>query len=524
MWASSEVWPVGVSVKMFSGESDYAFYIKPLFNLVLFFINDVAVFLKASPMDVARFFFAFNFCLIIFLFSLILNRLTIKTSKWSIFFFLFLLCFNTYALSRGFRIRSDLLALTPYLGVLLLYTSSSRAKLFFLEMFLLVILIGFLITPKSIYFAIILTPLFYKKLSENFKARANRFVFKVAIVAFLAICILIYFYRKEPFLLSLISNPLTYFVDGFSLEEAGLKYLSIASFIYVKNLFVDNIFLTITLLAATYAAIKSFILKNDKQGASLSFIFWLAILFLHPNKFPFFIIAMLPLGLVLAFVLIKEEFDKRSLVMIVSFVSLSMFVSLHEFVPRILFIHWVHTNAEQRKAVDYVNKEFSKHKVKLIYDPDAIFRGPNAKHWFLGPGQSKTNRSTVKYMMSQNPDVMLLSLRFFHVRREVSLYLKENYLCNHSGVCLRSQNYSVDKNCQSDLFKKRSSHKKMDSEEVFIVNKKKGYFLNVTGWDKEKISKECPAWATSLKVTPFALSEPTFSGNMSSLFRFDFEI
>ena len=400
-WTSSEVYP-SLSVRHLFSKDDihYLFSIKPLYNFLLFVSFHVSSALNMYPVLFNRMLFAFNGVVLSLLLYAVIRK---KTNPYNGLAAVLIFISSHIFLTRGFRIRSDLLIST--LGFLALFlslkSSEQKSKKSSQDLLTLALLFAMpLVSPKGVYWLFWVGLL----LKESFQQRGAKFFTLKRGLICLAATALISVVFQDPFFFQAIQNSADFYRGNIKdvwvfIKDRGFftpwTELSLFSAFLLKN---PQIVLIILLKTGFvfYQTIRS---KERKWNLSdTSFAFLLFFFLFHPQQKPFFICALTPWFLFHFFTdpfYLKQRdriysltFRKGFMVFLVIYGATALFLKSSK-------SYRIYNNLEQKRLIAQVSRFFQKFPSLRIYDPHAFLIHPSGRHWFLGPYEA--HKLSLKY-------------------------------------------------------------------------------------------------------------------------------
>ena len=390
-WTSSEVHPSLVARYLFTKDDiHYLFSLKPLYNFLLFVSFHISTALNMYPVLFNRILFVLNGAVLSFLLYSTVRK---KTDSYNGLVALLIFISSHIFLTRGFRIRSDLLIST--LGFLALFlslrTSEQKSEKSSQGFFILVLLFSMLlISPKGVYWLLWVGLL----LKESFRQKKIKFLtLRNGIFCFVGIAFIAFIFR-DPFFLKAIENSAGFYRDNLKdvwifIKDRGVftpwTELSLFFTFILKN---PQIVLII-LLKTGFVFYQTLFSKERKWNLSdTSFVFLLLFFLFHPQQKPFFICALTPWFLFHFFTdpfylknrdkLYSLQFRRVFLVFFFVYGAVTLFLKSSVTYKR-------YNNFEQKRLITQVSGFFQTLPSLRIYDPHAFLVHPQGRHWFLGP-------------------------------------------------------------------------------------------------------------------------------------------
>ena len=427
-WTLSEVYPSLTARHLLSPERIYyLFSLKPLYNFLLFISFHISSILNMYPVFLNRIFFAFNGAALAFCLYGIIKK---KTDSFNALTAVLILISSHIFLTRGFRIRSDLLIST--LGLLSVWLSLKHAEkkpigVFRENRVFALLLCMLLVSPKGVYwlgFAGFLV-------KESFDRMKKQIFCLKKTGLFFAGTILLSFIFQDPFFIKALKNSVLFFMSN--LKDAALSVKTGGPFAIWGNeisFFSDFMrknpqIILMALLKAGFVFCQTAIFKERKWNVSdTSFAILLSVSFFHPQQKPFFLCALTPWFLLHFFTdpfyikyrdrLYSPLFKKGFLLFLFFYAAGALFFRSGRALK-------IYNNFEQRTAIRQVEGFFKTLPSLRIYNSSAFLIHPHSLNWFLGPYESHkvplkqlvenhkidvifhTTDITLKRLLSQSP-------------------------------------------------------------------------------------------------------------------------
>lgn len=380
-WTFSETHPVHTASKLFGEYSrDFLFSLKPLYNLILFLSFKVSNLFSLFPMTVARLLFSLNGLLIAFLTWFILRK---KVDSFSAALALLILISSPLFLERGFRVRSDLLATTLSLTSLAIAFLSKKQT----NYALLLLSATLLITPKSIYWLIIVGLLLWNELPRLRLKKNILPVFSILSAVFL----ITGFVLKDPFFLMAINESASFYWSSLK-DTWSFKVFPQAPWLHLPffhisiSIMKNPLLFCLPLLKGIFIFYRFFVLKQKKWNVTdVSFFCLCLTLVFHPYQKPFFICALQPFFILSFFMdplwkkLSNHLFSTNFRVFLLSalylFAVLMMGLNLSLIIKK-------NNNFLQKMAITKLNDFSSSIPNIKIYDPQALIFKGSVYQWY----------------------------------------------------------------------------------------------------------------------------------------------
>lgn len=390
-WTFSEVHPSLVARHLFSADRiHYLFSLKPLYNFLLFVSYHVSTTLDIYPVLFNRMLFVFNGVALSFLLYLIVRK---KTDTYNGLLALLIFISSHIFLTRGFRVRSDLLIST--LGCLSLFLSlkgverkTDKNPQSFLILALLLCML--LISPKGVYWLCWVGLL----LKESLNSIGEKIFAVKRWGIFIAGTVLVSFIFQDPFFTQALRTSILFYIDNLQDVLIVIRDNGFFSFWKSPSFFSDFIFknpqiILIIFLKAGFVLYQTVFSRERKWNLSdASFALLLFFFIFHPQKKPFFFCALTPWFVLHFFTdpfyikhrdkLYSLRFRKNFLIFLFVYGAMALFLKSSLAYRR-------YNNFEQRRVIGQISRFFQTFPSLRVYDPHAFLIHPQSRHWFLGP-------------------------------------------------------------------------------------------------------------------------------------------
>lgn len=416
--SDSELWAVTVSAHWWDNLKEAWIFSRPLFYPYL----SISTLLSSDPWAqfmLARGLMLLNVAVLILGLKQLNQKLGYTTE--TLLFALVILFANTGFLNQGFRIRSDLIAATLSVFSLGLMLNSNRSGLWGL--------LPVLASPKGlVQVAALLLPRLWKR--KPIRLHTLWFVI-VLLILVLAL----------PQGRQLLISQWDYFQHTLSGDAGGPGYFTAASFVYVIRQIEANSWFWILLMCKVvlFATSLRKVSASERYVGTVSLLS-LVMLFLFPDKTPFFLAAFLPL---LAFwtATLFQDFKR---IFAASYDRLSLGIAVLSFALIFPAVSWSEKNKnenhnqDQKQAVTWLRAYLQGLGTTSYYDVVGLIPDwAQAKH-FLGPHQPQSNQVAFQEMMKVKPHVFLYANKVNFLRPEIDQFLAREYIELQQGVFVRS--------------------------------------------------------------------------------------
>lgn len=518
-FADSEIWSVNLGYNLPDEVQNYWVFSRLLFYSLIFsatrlFIDPVNIFFAARGLMLLN---ALAQALLVF--HIVDHYFKSRVANW---FSILLLTGNTYYLTQSYRIRSDLLTTTIVLAVLLAFLKIQNSN-----KRILILLLGMtsalLTTPKAIFILPVLMLIFIWDHKDAKKWHYVLGLFGTILLIFTSSL----FLRLGVF--SDLALDLSHYLQRtLSGNETGISYLSRKSFFYVNKLFGENPWLAIA-WSLPYILIKN---QKDLKWISVH-SFLLSLLFLAPEKLPFYICSLIPLLTCTTVILLNTSlagaYPKQILSAGVAISSLIIFAAASFKI--MTFIH-SDSNKEQITAIKSINSYLSENPGVKYYDVIGLSPAHARLRHFAGPNQSATNKLIADIIINEKPDVLLSVAKFDFFGDKIIRLLENDYIHVGNGFYIRSFTLPSHLQEENEFFAAQENgalnflsplFDRYDNKEfVFEVKEKTGARMVFSG-AKNFFNNRPSVEITISKVSPLPMPEVLPPRNLHQLFRFDSE-
>ncbi len=538
-WADSEIWSLRSSNLLFSRFNDFSFSTKMLFHVFLHFTNRVsdAFFPDFDPLFLSRLLFSINALFITYVTSKLTYYLT-NSTKIALLTSLFVLC-DTFFISRGFRIRADLLAFSSFL-VLLLFFFKRPSFLSPRKITLSIALcfIPMLFTLKAIYLTVILIgSLIFMHIPLNKKSIQTL----ISIIFIFSI-----FSLSIPPIQRVFLEGWSYFMSTLSHFEVGVSYFSWWRIEYFNRWLLENklkVLLWLISIVTFMFLPKSKFIKHQKAFkicSTISIILFL-ILIVHPNPLPFFIASYSPLFAVLSSIglyqilkVLEHKYSPSvSYVLLLTMITMLVVPALNRH-QKIIFSH---NNDRQKEIMTIVNSYLQKNPHAKIFDSIGISKGSTIYPWFIGPGERHKHKRIIENIKSSQVNLILYTRKFDLINPHIGIFLNDNFAYWNKGVFIRAitkpfeNGQSSLKTLKSDIIShwpsseilvqasKKINKTSLSSKFNFYTNK--AFSIKVDLIDEKDVINFNESFGI-LRISPLPPLDVPYL--ISDVFRFDYEI
>ena len=420
----SEIWSVS-NTKFFPFEASVNSY---LYKVAFHTILKLPYFFDLSSWQTllwGRATFCFVGLFLVYI-TYILAREVCQKQKHS-FLAVFFLVTSTLFLSRGFRVRSDLLS-ASFFYVCLFLTFQNKDYKFKSILFFLSLSLMLLSTPKSIVFWLILVVAFLRKNKKD-SVFLNGAKNSLLVVPTSFVLVASVFLILQDKFVSVIRGLYSYLVSSFVGPHSN--YINATDFFHI-NLFIRNN-LTFFILIVAGLFLAPFFLKKNREHNSLLCVAWVStvIVVLFPNKRPFFLVTFLPIYSILV-ALLLIEFEKWSVsqkerkTFICAKVILFAMITVGA-VKHLSLVLRENNNFDQKILVQSFDKYFKLNFAKDYYDAFGVLPRSSFVAGFIGPEQGWSNHLSIQRVINIKPDLILYTGKIAIKRREMIPFLLENY-------------------------------------------------------------------------------------------------
>lgn len=452
------------------------------------------------------------------LFRIVDHHFRHRTANW---FAILIVVANTFYLTQSYRVRSDLLATTLFLGTIFAFTKfdSPRKRLLTLVVGAAAVLLA---TPKAIFLMPILVLIYVFEYYDKRK-RLYALAFIASLMAVYLACVFLRLGALSDMVLDLQNYLLTTLNGG----ETGMPYMSRKSLEYVNKMFQENAWVAIVWLLPYI-----FIHKTTNRKWLAVHTYLLALLFLAPEKLPFFICSLLPLLACSTILLVTPFFIKTktrisSILMVCTVLAISFMASW----KIMKFLH-SDSNREQIAAVRAIDNYLNTYSELRYYDVIGLSPAHSYFRHFAGPNQLDSNKLVAKTVADEKPDVLMKVAKFDYLGETMINLLKNDYIDVGNGIYVRS--FPVPENLQQkDAFMKIQNKKELSfvsplfekfqhDDLVFETRDEKGMRGIFTSIENLRMNMP-KSKIFVVKVSPIPMPQKLPPRHLHELFKFDSE-
>ncbi len=402
--SSSEFWPIFISKFYFSFDPQWkAVFLKPLFNLILFFFHLIPL-NDTMHIQLVKSLFALNGAAQLVLLYLIFVNTTQK--KWLALFATAIVATSPLYFTHFFAIRSDQLALTAFLGFL--YTNLYHLKF------------------KSVWniFFIVLFPMIGLK----------HVYFSILAVALLDFKILFLFLRtstsKEKFYRFLIILGIAVWSYNIALNSVQYFFASYENYlVYFKQAILlsttESLLLTASLLVFISKDFRKYLIHKSFPKLALMQLTLTVILIIHPQKFDFFIASLTPIFYLSSMLFVIYLVDKKTLRYRFIYIALFFYQACSIFYFN-RTVSYISHSKEQLSIIEEISKFVRDSRFSYL-DGMGILPRQNNVGCFASPDDYASNSSCVERIKAAQPDVVILSTRLMMIDPNISSIISLMY-------------------------------------------------------------------------------------------------
>ncbi|MCB0422000.1 MAG: hypothetical protein KDD61_13465 [Bdellovibrionales bacterium] len=450
--ADSEIWSMASAKYILQpdGIAHGAFY-KPIFNLMLvgnyifgetsmqMFLNGRAVFAVIGILTiVAQFFFAIQL---------------FKNTKWALVS-VFVTAGSYIFLSRGFRVRSDLLATFFLVNFAAIGFFILKKQIHSLGMWILwwtLPVFALLATPKAIFLLFGLLIFFFVVFKKEFKLRLPQIGLKslsmVGAVSILLIILFLFsFWNFEGFhIKNLFAAPFKYFLETFHGDQAGTPdYLSPKTFRFfifsIESNPLQFLLLYLAWLAFLLPTLRNTLWIEPYWKGLVLLSFYLVFVFvLFPDKLPFFLVSFWPfLAIVVtSFVFKILNFVSKSFwkILLISALLLGFVIPTTHYTLRMVREN---SNEMQQMAWEELYDYFLTIEGATILTGVGLFVKENEYLVYLGQGDSWNLDGKIEEIQLNVPTFILRTRKLDFIGRQLQNFFKNNYVYLDPGLYIRA--------------------------------------------------------------------------------------
>lgn len=429
---------------------------------------------------------------------------------------------NTFVLTQGYRVRSDLIAATFVLWTLLMILTSPHRQRFVIIGTCLILLS----TPKFIFVLPAVLILYFGVESNNKNWRYPFILLGLGVAAYLGAMIF-----RLGALSDLVMDMNSYVVRAVEGGAGGAAYFSIKAFTYIGKFCRENVlFVGLLSLPLLLSTRKKFWLQKENRIWMGVHAFTILVIVLMPDRVPFFISSFLPLLTCSSLILIWNNLRHYNLKpewlgVLLIWVGVSLFLSVQKGISS----GQNNSNETQMAAIKSVDAYLTAYPDLTYYDVIGIVPRKSTLRHFAGPHQEETNKMVSKIIMHERPDLILKVAKFWFFDIEMSNFLAANYIDIGNGFYLKS--FPGPTEAKGAALLKSLAHKESFANVSPLFEKYKGtelifktrdknnnsrLYLGVSSYSQEKNEN-----IQVVSITPFPYPETMPQRNLTELFRFD---
>ncbi len=484
--SDSEIWSVTLSRLLFEGATqEAALYYKPVFHFV---INMVDGFTETNVeyFIFTRFLFAIIGCGTLFLTYKIAYQ--VSRSRTSAATATLLLLFSTLFMVRGYRIRSDLLAIFCHLFVvyrlLTLYRRPHKRYLDRISLFVVTALM-FLTTPKSLYFYISQLILGFSIVQYQI-GETRKHIFKTVIVSqvgFISLGLgvpfivefLSYLIPGIPSASLIYYKAFDFFAASFNPNYGSPEYFSKTAFSYIILFVLRNIATATLIYLGFFFLLLKLVFKkksikpnSQKQAFGYYAAFIFLFLIIHNDRLPFFVASMLPPLIILGTLaindiskicssFIKKAPTKSYFAFRFTLSIVFIFLAASQSIEYVRNFALQNRSVKQTIAMKYMENYFTQTNNPSYYDVIGTLPKRNTVYAFAGPGEIKNIRTVKTTLNKQDPKVIMYSNKMYLIEPFLTDRLIEYRAPVGFGIFAPTVRY--EKELNNNLFPNVSTYK-----------------------------------------------------------------
>lgn len=522
-FADSEIWSVNLGYHFAEEYTHYWVFTRSVFYSLLYLST---AFLEKSEwiFYASRILMCINLFVQLYLVQKILN--VVFKNRLLNWVGILILLTNTFILTQGYRVRSDLIAATFVLWtILMLLTSAHRQRFLIIGSCLIL-----LSTPKFIFVLPVALIIYFGIESNSKQWRYPVIILGLGVLTYLAAMII-----RLGVLSDMVMDLNSYLIHAFEGGAGSAAYFSVKAFTYVAKFCRENVlFVGMVTLPFLLSGRRKFWLQKENRIWLGVHVFALFALLLMPDRLPFFITSFLPLLTCSSLILIwnnVRHFNMKPewLGVLLIWAGVSLFLS----VQRGISAGQNNSNESQMAAIKAVDAYLTAYPDLTYYDVIGIVPRKSTLRHFAGPHQEETNKIVSKIIMQERPDLILKVAKFWFFDIEMSNFLTANYIDIGNGFFLKS--FPGPQDQKKDALLKSLANKESFSYISPLFEKYKGtelifktrdklnnnrLYLGVFSYSQDE--KENASTNTQIvSLTPFPYPETMPRQNLMELFRFD---
>ena len=388
LWVETEIYPVHSSHYLFTKDMfKFLFSLKPLFYLILYISSFFSNLFSALPMTGARFLFALNGLLTLFLMYFYIQK---KTNKYNAIIAVLILASANIFLDRGFRVRSDLLS-TSFSLIALLITLNIKEQKDYWKFYIVIptLFSIMLISPKGIYWLLLSSCLILYELKN--KISSHWFIVKIVLSTFIVFSFISFLF-KDPFFLKAIKESFRFYLNSINTiwfitsQEGWIEALLTSSHIplFIKR----NPLLILLMFVKIFFIFQSTIITKQRKWnlSDLFFVFLIIVFLFHPQQKLFFLSSITPFFIISFFTdsqwkkILDQNYSLKfkSLFLVGAFLYSFSYISYFNYK-----IYMKKNNHLQKELIEKLNSFYGDTDPAIsIFDPNCIIykRKTNCKY------------------------------------------------------------------------------------------------------------------------------------------------
>lgn len=456
-WADSEAWALKISGLQGEARQNFDYWIKPAFHVFLNPMFHLSQSLNVHHMTVGRWFFAVNGLFLVGFASWLLVQ---QTRAKSVGWLLATLGLSSWLfLEQGYRVRSDLLAMTVFLlhlGLTLKMYETGQTKLKSVALFYLLGLLAIAITPKIAIVYLAFLPLGWATF-RRLKVQQGQNWFESVGLGILTLTTVWTLFDNRLFVSTVrqIRNLRSSIFDG----DGSVGVFAFYRFEHLIRSAFENPHIAILIIIKSIWILRNRTLWRQSQLLSyldLGVLLTLMGLLIFPDRMPWLIASYLPLVLIFSLhyppdvvAKINSKLSQRQMLATVGGVLLLLMA-----IWKVTSLHLYHNSDEQRLLAVSMDEYQKIYPAVRVYDPSGMTRSLNNYHYYLGPGDIQVNYWSAELIKQSQPDIILSGQRLDWVKKLFgSEFLDAYWDPFRTGVYLRGREMPLPNQFQPSALK-----------------------------------------------------------------------
>ncbi len=406
----SEFWSISLSKELFNFQTpQFSLYYKTPFYLLLHLISKLATD-NVMAVILARAAFVVVAWLVVWQTYLI--ALLVLRRRLYAYISVILLMSVTYFSVHSVQVRSDILSCLFFLMIWRQLLGIGTAKANVLRIFSYSLMM-MLVTPKAIYFALILGVyiLAEKKLDPPLKKKLAANIFSPW--AAVSLLLLISAFGLKSSVAESYTVALEFFKNNLAYGFNDLYPI----FILIQN----NMLFILLFVVSLIAGLRS----NRDTTLKYMTLTALAAIALHNQRMQFFIAAFLPIFCIYVAAFLKSTIHRYKIKP--TWCHALLFFALGKMIAAGVIIESRHSNELQLQTISAIEDYLKNYPEAEYFDVIGALPLREQKYTFFTPSDGDYD-SRVQVVKNNEPDVVMYTARLFLVREKIEPFLQQNYV------------------------------------------------------------------------------------------------